>query len=762
MKKRKLCSKSIIVILLLLLVTFIQTTQANIIDIDYDGLVIDVEHCWVNLTKTTNANILLDGEWNIPDFGMGGNISTISGCVRANGGKAMLGVVHYPYMDYVSYLFEGVGIMARQRKNDYTTYTHPYAIRWNKVTSYQKGTFTMASNALTVTTTISPVDVNHTVIFVQYESGMDYPSRGTCYVNLTNQTTIYAARNSYTTGSDSEIRFIYYVIEDSRLDVKRVDTTSYASKTCLYTAVPDVDKNHTFILCYFNHTTGSPNTNTLMPSFFLLENDTVLTKTSASATMPRIGIQLVSSNNFTVQHLSKVVTSSTTMANTPVDVNKSFVFVTNFHSTGCFVSGGSTSIWQAQQGLPYLSKTGVVNIYTSAYTNSKNMSVNLVTFDEIYELPDCPECPDCEDMLPGFYNPNPANGTYTTNYLENNTGAGLTTAVTAYFTNFTDPPAIIPGSYSMEFDSLHYDGPSLENNSGVYANVNANTSGRVVPGHEWVGQFESGGDYYIERSYLIFNTTTLPDEAVIDSAYISMVVYDDQSAVDFNVSLQQRRDPSPHNPMQPSDYFRNAFVGEYNTKNTSGYTDEDWFNFSLPIIAFPEIDEAGHTYFGLRSDQDVDQSAPVGPAPEYIGFYGPGGVEPWKAPHLIINYTIPSSNWAYIVNLTWSSNSSGSWQQYAFEHITSNGTYSQLNVNMTDNSTRYWWRVVAECDGTTLDNDTWWFETGEGASDVITITNIFGGIVYAVIATFFIVAGYLFLKRKKKNNQSNRNNRYPY
>jgi len=321
----------------------------------------------------------------------------------------------------------------------------------------------------------------------------------------------------------------------------------------------------------------------------------------------------------------------------------------------------------------------------------------------------------------GLYDPNPANGTYSTNYLTNNSGAGLTTAIIANYNNFTVPPAIIPGTYSMEFDSVHYSGPSLENNSGVYADVNANIFGRVIPGHEWVGQFESGGDYYIERSYLIFNTTTLPDEAVIDSAYISMVIYDDQSTVDFNVSLQRIRDPAPHNPMQPLDYFRNAFVGEYATKNTSGYTDEDWFNFTLPGAAFADIDETGDTIFGLRSDQDIDRSAPAVGTDEWIGFYGPGGVEPWKAPHLIINYTIPASNWAHIVNLSWLSNSSGSWQQYAFEHITANGTYSHLNTNMTDNSTRYWWRVVSECNGVTLDNETYWFETGPACSGNVTI-----------------------------------------
>lgn len=291
-----------------------------------------------------------------------------------------------------------------------------------------------------------------------------------------------------------------------------------------------------------------------------------------------------------------------------------------------------------------------------------------------------------------------------------------------------------PGDYSTEFDSINYGGPTLENHSGVYANVNANTSGSVIPGHNYLGQYISGGDYYIDRSYLIFNTTTLPDDAVINSAYITMVVYDDQSATDFNVSLRERRDPAPHNPMQSLDYFRNAFVDEYATRNTSGYTDEDWFNLTLPIAAYPDIDPAGHTKFGLRSDQDVAQSAPL--ASEYIGFYGPGGVNPWKAPHLIINYTLP--NTTIIGEL----------------HGVGNGTYHivPLESLMPISYNSSYTYVVNVTDGVTTINQTIVFFTntqsfceqflGGGFTD-----EEFAVVLLIVCFTLFFVVGYRSKKR---------------
>jgi len=203
---------------------------------------------------------------------------------------------------------------------------------------------------------------------------------------------------------------------------------------------------------------------------------------------------------------------------------------------------------------------------------------------------------------------------------------------------------------------------------------------------------------------------------VVDSAYITMVIYEDVSDVDFNVSLQRRRDPAPHNPMQPSDYLRNSFVGEYNTRNTTGYNDEDWFNFSLPAAAFTEIDATGYTYFGLRSDRDIDQVEPAVGTNEWIGFYGPGGVQPWKAPHIIINYTIPSSNWDHIVNLTWWSNSSGVWDEYYYSYVTSNGTVTVPAVNFSGNTT-YYWNVSYESNGKNANvTDVFTFETVSSSS----------------------------------------------
>ena len=368
------------------------------------------------------------------------------------------------------------------------------------------------------------------------------------------------------------------------------------------------------------------------------------------------------------------------------------------------------------------------------------------------------------------HNPNPGDGTHVNeatgfgvgaNYLRRST-SGLTTSVDVVYRNFTTPAALMPGDYSMEFDSLNYNGPSLENNSGVYMNVNLNTSGRVIPGHEWVGQYNFAGNYYITRAYLIFDTAALPDEAVINSAYITMVIRNDYSDVDFNVTITEVRPPAPHNPIQPLDYLRNSFVTEYNSRNTSGYTDEDWFNFTLPADAWTgpsySIDPTGDSYFGLRSSKDVAQSPPGVGTDEWIGFYGPGGVEPLKAPHLIINYTIPSSNWMHIVNLSWQSNSTGLWVEYYKSFVTGNGTVTVPNVNFT-NVSRYWWYTSWESNHTVYGNSSIWvFETvaiggGEGGPSIIIGQNDISRFLLVGLLVSLIILLIVARRRRKQNEE---------
>ncbi len=62
------------------------------------------------------------------------------------------------------------------------------------------------------------------------------------------------------------------------------------------------------------------------------------------------------------------------------------------------------------------------------------------------------------------------------------------------------------------------------------------------------------------------------------------------------------------------------------------------------------------------------------------------------------------------MNITWYSNSSGSWVSFGINISCSNGTYRQTNSNFSNYSTTYWWNVTAD-DETTNTSATYHFTT---------------------------------------------------
>jgi len=362
-------------------------------------------------------------------------------------------------------------------------------------------------------------------------------------------------------------------------------------------------------------------------------------------------------------------------------------------------------------------------------------------------------------------NPNPGNGTHSTNYLRKD-DSGLTTSVDVSYVNFTTPPAVSPGDYTVSVaGSVISNGPNIQNDSAVYANAWGNASGQPVTGPLSIGQWESAGVYWIVRGFLYFNTSSIPDEAVIDSGYVALVVYeDDYTDVDFNVSVQQCKPPAFHVPLVSGDYNKANFppVAVYGTKNTTGYSDDQWFNISLTANGIADVNVSGYTKCVLRSYPDIAGIDPDIGVDEWIQFYAPGGVTPLFGPHLIINYTIPSSNWAHIVNLTWRSNSSGAWLPYDYSFIVSNGTVTVPALNFSDVGT-YWWNLSWDSNHTNFGNSSvFGFETVVAGGGGVTFISGGGtGSMIVMSSPLLIIGGVLGLlfmsRRTRKQKGINRN-----
>jgi hypothetical protein len=87
-----------------------------------------------------------------------------------------------------------------------------------------------------------------------------------------------------------------------------------------------------------------------------------------------------------------------------------------------------------------------------------------------------------------------------------------------------------------------------------------------------------------------------------------------------------------------------------------------------------------------------------------------------------MNITVSNPDGASMT-ISWSSNSSGSWQLFGVNSSVSNGTYHQRNNNFSSNSTRYWWKVIV-IDGTDTNASVYYFSTPDYVKPLSAVTAI--------------------------------------
>ena len=350
------------------------------------------------------------------------------------------------------------------------------------------------------------------------------------------------------------------------------------------------------------------------------------------------------------------------------------------------------------------------------------------------------------------HNPNPGNGTHGKNYLKSD-ATGLTASVDVVCINFTTPPATLPGAYNVTINSTAFTNtPTTWNTSTVYNWVWDNATGGIAPGGIiYTGQLNSAGDYTIFRSFLRFDTSILPDNAIITSGYIKLVIWQDFSDTDFNVTILDVKTPKPHNPLIPGDYSRAGIATiESGHTNTTGYGTDDVFTIKLKQTGLNAIEKEHITNYSVRSHKDMNQTAPGAGTDEWITFYG-NGLPVSNYPKLIINYTVPSSNWDHIVNLTFYNYTSG--LSFATVYVGGNGTVT-VPAPVFDGVGSYYWNVSWNRNHTIYGNSSVWsFETVTGSSGSLFIMqkrndNLILGISCGVLFAFPI--GLVFFNRRRK------------
>jgi hypothetical protein len=179
----------------------------------------------------------------------------------------------------------------------------------------------------------------------------------------------------------------------------------------------------------------------------------------------------------------------------------------------------------------------------------------------------------------------------------------------------------------------------------TYSSAFTYTTGTVLNTGDYIriGQYYGGGLYRINRSFLIFDTSSIPSNAIITSATLSLyqVLADsDQSATDFDIVIQNGQPDYPNVPLVTGDYYYAHYSGDGGSINTSNLSDETIITLNADGLSWIQKGVGVLTKLALRSSRDINQIQPSGY--EYVYFYDSDHDEIYF-PKLVVNYTLSAA-----------------------------------------------------------------------------------------------------------------------
>ncbi len=159
------------------------------------------------------------------------------------------------------------------------------------------------------------------------------------------------------------------------------------------------------------------------------------------------------------------------------------------------------------------------------------------------------------------------------------------------------------------------------NGGNTYSTVQSASTGTVYDGSDYlyIGQrYAPFGKYLydIYRSFLYFNTSSLPSNIVINSSTVSLYCYSDVSSADFDIVIQNGQPIFPRNPLESADYNKNYYAGNGGSINTTSLANG---RSNITLTNHDWINQDGITKLCLRSSKDINAVQPS--TSEYVVFY---------------------------------------------------------------------------------------------------------------------------------------------
>ena len=156
-----------------------------------------------------------------------------------------------------------------------------------------------------------------------------------------------------------------------------------------------------------------------------------------------------------------------------------------------------------------------------------------------------------------------------------------------------------------------------------------------------VGQEYNENTYYYYRGFVFFDTSPIPDNAIISSATLDLYICGLYCSQDFDLVIQNGQPTYPHDPLESGDYYKDHYVGNGGERTASTMTSHSYNSITLNSDGIGWISKTGTTKLCLRSSRDINGDAPYTYSERlYIRSYEAG--EGYR-PKLIVTYSTDST-----------------------------------------------------------------------------------------------------------------------
>jgi len=206
-----------------------------------------------------------------------------------------------------------------------------------------------------------------------------------------------------------------------------------------------------------------------------------------------------------------------------------------------------------------------------------------------------------------------------------------------YISDTSEITAAITDGDSPTLYSSDSDG-HITATSTVYNTAWAAASGTIAAGNDTfdIGQNFATPNYNIWRGFVFFDTSSIPDNATIISATLSLYGVTDNSVTDFLITVQNGQATYPTDPLAVTDYNKSYYSGDGGSLTTEGFNTVGYNNITLNSTGIGWINLTGTTKLCLRSSRDIAGTTPTGN--EYVIVNDAHNTGTTKDPKLVVVY----------------------------------------------------------------------------------------------------------------------------